>query len=150
MRERQNLAGTVFDVQHADVRPACGDDLPAAWVKPAGVEVTLALLVPPQIAVMLPPMAALCSQKQNSLSAGVAGRSPMPVIPRPGPAQGHPGKPHASRTCLYGCFCAGHCQERGPKLRGADTDRKLAPLSDQRTYLTLLRKAAARERRIAW
>jgi hypothetical protein len=33
------------------------------------------LLVPPQIAVTESPMAVLCSWKQNSLSAGVAGRS---------------------------------------------------------------------------
>src|ERR1022692_3393581 len=41
-----DLAGTVFDVEHADVRSAGGDDLPAALVKPAGVVVMLALFVP--------------------------------------------------------------------------------------------------------
>jgi hypothetical protein len=41
-----DLAGTVFDVEHADVCPADGDDLPALRVEPAGVESTLALFVP--------------------------------------------------------------------------------------------------------
>jgi MFS family permease len=42
-----DLARPVFDVQHADICPAGGDDLPAVRVEPAGVEATLALLVPP-------------------------------------------------------------------------------------------------------
>ena len=42
-----DFAGTVFDVEHADVCAAGGDDLPAARVKPAGVVVMLALLIPP-------------------------------------------------------------------------------------------------------
>src|SRR5262249_36751709 len=42
-----DFAGPVFDVDHADVRPAGGDDLPAPWVERAGMEVPLALLVPP-------------------------------------------------------------------------------------------------------
>jgi hypothetical protein len=40
-----DLCGTVFDVEHADVCPADGDDLPAAGVEGAGVETTLDLLV---------------------------------------------------------------------------------------------------------
>src|SRR5712691_9692714 len=41
-----DLGGTVFDVEHADVCPAGGDDLPAARIEPAGVEAPLDLLVP--------------------------------------------------------------------------------------------------------
>jgi hypothetical protein len=40
----------VFDVEHADVCPAGGDDLPAARVEGAGMEVTPARATP-QIAV---------------------------------------------------------------------------------------------------
>src|SRR6266851_3853840 len=48
MREREEgLAGTVLDLKHADVCSAGGDDLPAARVEFAGVEITLHLLVPP-------------------------------------------------------------------------------------------------------
>ena len=46
MRE-VDLAGTVFDVEHAYVRPAIGDDLPAIRVERTGVGATLARLIPP-------------------------------------------------------------------------------------------------------
>lgn len=42
-----DLTGPVFDVEHADVCPAEGDDLPAAWAERAGVELALDLLIPP-------------------------------------------------------------------------------------------------------
>jgi hypothetical protein len=41
-----DLAGAVFDAEHADVCPARGDDLPVAGVEGAGVEVALDFLVP--------------------------------------------------------------------------------------------------------
>src|ERR1022692_748490 len=42
-----DLAGAVFDVKHADVLPADGDDLPAVRVEGPCLEVPLDLLVPP-------------------------------------------------------------------------------------------------------
>src|SRR5215472_3223333 len=45
--EEVDLGRPVFDVDHADVCPVGSDDLPAAGVERAGVEVTLALLIPP-------------------------------------------------------------------------------------------------------
>src|SRR5262249_22943265 len=44
---RVDFAGPVVGVDHADVLPGGGDDLPAPWVERAGMEVPLALLVPP-------------------------------------------------------------------------------------------------------
>jgi hypothetical protein len=42
-----DLAGAVLDVEHADVRPADRDDLPAGRIEGARVEDTLDLLLPP-------------------------------------------------------------------------------------------------------
>jgi hypothetical protein len=41
-----DLGGPVFDVDHADVCPVGGNDLPVSWLELAGVGVPLALLVP--------------------------------------------------------------------------------------------------------
>jgi hypothetical protein len=41
-----DLGGAVFDVEHADACPAGGDDLPAAQVEGAGMEVTPARPTP--------------------------------------------------------------------------------------------------------
>jgi hypothetical protein len=56
-----DLPGTVIDIQHADIGLPSVDDLPSARVEGALMERALDLLVPPQIAVMYSPMAALCS-----------------------------------------------------------------------------------------
>jgi len=56
-----DLPGAVVDVQHVDTGLPSGDDLPSVQVESALMKRALDLLVPPQIAVMYSPMAALCS-----------------------------------------------------------------------------------------
>src|SRR6266571_335090 len=100
-----DLGGTVFDVQHADVCPAGGDDLPAARVEPAGVEATLALLVPSPDRGDVAAHGCLV-QLEAELAVGGGGRPQRDAghaAARPG--AGTPGgEPHASRTCSYGCL----------------------------------------------
>jgi hypothetical protein len=56
-----DLPGAVVDIQHADTSLPGGDDLPSVQVESALMKRALDLLVPPQIAVMYSPTAALCS-----------------------------------------------------------------------------------------
>lgn len=74
-----DLGGPVFDVDHSDVCPV-GDDLPPPGVELAGVGVPLALLVPSPDGGDVPPMAALCNWKQNSLSSATPCRSRVTVM----------------------------------------------------------------------
>ena len=63
--------GAVFDVEHADLCPAGGDDLPAARVECTGMEVTPARPAPDRGDIVT--RGGLGSWKQDSLPAGVAG-----------------------------------------------------------------------------
>jgi hypothetical protein len=60
----------VVDIQQAGIGLPGGDDLPSVRVEGALMKGALDLLVPPQIAVMCSPMAALYGWLQNSASAG--------------------------------------------------------------------------------
>jgi hypothetical protein len=55
------LPGAVDGIQHAGTGLPSGDDLPSVRVESALMKRAPDLLIPPQIAVMYSPMAALCS-----------------------------------------------------------------------------------------
>src|SRR5712691_7035487 len=111
-----DLGGTVFDVEHADVCPAGGDDLPAARIEPAGVEATLALLVPSPDRGDVAAHGGLV-QAEAELAIGSGRRTQPDAGPCRSPARRRDAGDNrmpAGHAYMAPC-CTGHCQERGSR-----------------------------------